>query len=183
MNTVMRRLRLVMLALTSIAFWPAVSVYGQQPQIPTLQVCNISGINGSGLVKIKSRSDAQHSGTFAIGIDSNNPVKCAPPGYPTGSIVLKIDMSDSIVNGQVTLVSIEQITVTGKHTPTAYLNGRCKAENAPGCRFWLSITDNGKLPENQDVVGFLIMDGNGKRVAYGTGPLVKDDLVVQPTSN
>jgi hypothetical protein len=180
MNTVTRRLRLVMLMLTTMAFWQAVSVYGQQPQIPTLQVCNISGINGSGLVKIKSRSDIQHSGTFKIAIDG---MRCTPPGYPTGVISLTIDMSDSIVNGQVTLVSIEQLTSTGKHTPTAYLNGRCKAENAPGCRYWLFVTDNGRSPENQDVVGFLIMDGSGKRVAYGTGPLAQGDLVVQPTAN
>jgi hypothetical protein len=34
-----------------------------------------------------------------------------------------------------------------------------------------------------DIVSFLIFDGAGKRMAYGTGPVVDGDLEVTDTSN
>lgn len=151
----------------------------QQPQIPTLQVCNITKASGSGLVAIPSRADATHSGTFKIRTE----LGCRPPDYPSGTLELLVDMSDSLVHGTVAAVSFDQVTSTGKHTPTLYINGRCKAAEVEGCRFWLFITDNGTPPRNVDVVGFLVMNGLGKRVAYGTGPLKEGNLVVAPTAN
>lgn len=38
----------------------------QQPQIPTLQVCNATSAHGEGGVKIASRADVGHSGTFRV---------------------------------------------------------------------------------------------------------------------
>ena len=49
--------------------------------------------------------------------------------------------------------TVEQLDTTGKHTPTAYATGR-----------------------------FLVYDRNGKRVAYGTGPLSKGDVTIASTS-
>jgi len=157
----------------------------QQPQMPTLQVCNLSKVQGSAVVKIVSRSDATHTGSFKIRID----LACDPrggAGYPVGTVTIAgISMSDSIIQGDITNMTVEQITSTGKYSPTVYLNGRCKAANVPGCRFWLMIVDNKNpnQPETPDVVGFLVFDGIGKRVAHGTGPVLEGDIVVTPATN
>ncbi len=69
----------------------------QQPQIPTLQVCNETQVQGRAVVKIGSRVDASHSGTFTITIE----VKCnreSNNGYPAGTLqIVSLSMSDSIV--------------------------------------------------------------------------------------
>lgn len=175
---------------TAILFVMAVSVLlsgaltpvrAQQPQIPTLQVCNPTKVEGKATVAIEKRKDATHSGTVSIGIE----LRCDPggDGYPAGLLQLMVSLTDSIEVGFNTS-SFEQVTSTGKHTPTAYLNGRCKSEQVPGCRFWLMLVDNKEqnAPGTADVVGFLIFDGKGKRVAYGTGPVVDGDIKVAPTS-
>jgi hypothetical protein len=156
------------------------SVFAQQPQIPTVQVCNGSRVEGGGMVKLDRRSDAQHQGTFQLKVL----VKCGVPGYPAGGFDLKVDMSDSLVQGIIRATTVEQLTSTGKHTPAAYLNGRCDAEGVKGCRYWLMLSDNGKPGDRPpDVIGFLVLNGDGKRVAYGTGPLVDGDIFVEATSN
>jgi len=154
----------------------------QQPQIPTLQVCNTTHAQGEGVVQINKRADGTHAGQFKITIS----LTCEPPGYPSGLLNLQISMNDSTIQGPVNASSFDQMTSTGRATPTMYLNGRCTAQEpeVQGCRYWLFVTDNGTLNENNpDIVGFLIMDGNGKRMAYGTGPLITGDLVVAPTVN
>src|SRR5262249_44348062 len=122
-------------------------------------------------------------GSFDISVE----LKCsANPGYPAGTLqITSLSMSDSTVQGALTATAFEQVTSTGRVTPTVYLNGRCKAENVVGCRFWLLIADNKKPDQDgtPDIVSFLVFDSAGKRVAYGTGPVVKGDLAVAPTSN
>jgi hypothetical protein len=151
------------------------SASAQQPQIPTLQVCNGTVASGGGMVKLAKRAFLPHSGVFQIGLN----VKCTEAGYPVGVVELKIDMSDSQIQGLVKSILIEQLTSTGRDTPTAYLNGRCEADGVVGCRFWLMVADNGA---EQDVVSFLIFDGKGHRVAYGTGQL-NGSVNVMPTAN
>jgi hypothetical protein len=156
--------------------------HAQQPQIPTLQVCNLTKVEGRAYVHILSRSDATHSGVFGIGIE----VKCDPAGlpYPDGGLEIRVDMSDSLVQGTIVGETVDQLTSTGKHSPTAYLSGRCRAEQVSGCRYWLTLADNGEDQQGTpDVVGFLVFDGTGTRVAYGTGPVVDGDITVSPTSN
>lgn len=160
------------------------ALQAQQPQIPTLQVCNKTVASGSALVKIAKRQDGLHTGSFKISLD----LSCDPAGtgYPTGSVqITGLSMSDSIVQGAITSTSLEQVTTTGKHTPTLYLNGRCKAASAPGCRFWLLVADNKPAGGSgtPDIVSFLVFDATGKRVAYGTGPVADGDLQVTATSN
>jgi hypothetical protein len=171
------------IAVFSVLVLTAGVALAQQPQIPTLQVCNATAARGEGGVKIASRADATHSGSFRVRLE----VKCDPAdGYPAGSLTIAgISMSDSIVQGTITATSFEQMTSTGKHTPTLYVNGRCKAEGARGCRYWLMIANNKKADAKgtPDVVSFLVFDGTGKRVAYGTGPLADGDLDVAPTGN
>ena len=171
--------------LSLFALLPA-PLQAQQPQIPTLQVCNPTLVTGSGLVKIVKRQDVGHSGTFQVEVE----IKCDVAGYPTGVLkISNLSMTDSIVQGVITATLIEQVTTTGKDTPTAYMNGRCNAQAVAGaapipCRFWIMFADNKvpTAPATADVVGFLVFDGNGKRIAYGTGPLLQGDIKVAPTS-
>jgi len=174
--------------MTRIAVFSALLVaagaaLAQQPQIPTLQVCNATSAHGEGGVKIASRADVGHSGTFRVRLE----VKCDPAdGYPTGTLLLAaISMSDSIAQGTINATTFEQMTSTGKHTPTFFVNGRCTADGVRGCRYWLMIADNSKAvgKGTPDVVSFLVFDGTGKRVAYGTGPIADGDLDVAPTGN
>lgn len=157
----------------------------QQPQIPTLQVCNLVGAKGSGVVQIQSRADATHSGSYEIAIA----VKCQSEaeGYPAGSLEIRaLSMTDSNIQGAVASIAFEQVTATGKHTPTLYLNGRCKAEGVRGCRYWLMIADNRKADAARgtpDVVSLLVFNGQGIRVGYGTGPLIRGDIQVASTPN
>lgn len=175
--------------LTAIFFILAVgtlsSLWAQQPQIPTLQVCNPTKVTGLAMVKIDSRKDTSNDGTFKVAIDSNNPIVCDVKGYPAGSLKIKdIRLTDSAITGDITVTSIEQVTTTGKHTPTVYLNGRCKAKGLKGGRFWMMLVDNKKKSGNvtPDIIGFLVLDKTGKRMAYGTGPVVEGNIIVQDTS-
>jgi hypothetical protein len=172
----------VLAAFSSLAL--ATVAAAQQPQIPTLQVCNQTAASGSGTVKIISRADISHSGSFDVKLD----VKCDPAlGYPSGFLSFtNLSMSDSIVQGTINATTLEQMTSTGKHTPTVFFNGRCTATGIVGCRYWLMIADNKAATDPNgtlDVVSFLVFDGTGKRIAYGTGPLTDGDVDVASTSN
>ena len=155
-------------------------------QISNFHVCDKSKIAGSGKVALlPNRKDALHSGIFSVKVDvAFDP---AVNDYPVGAVRIGVDLSDSF-KGSADATSIEQVNSFGKHTPTSVITGRCKvnleeAGTAPlGCRFWLLIANN-KTPGQQgtaDVVGFVIYDRNGNRVAYGTGPL-EGDIVVSAT--
>jgi hypothetical protein len=175
----------------------APSLRAQQPQIPTLQVCNLSGnmtvqSNPPAKVTILSRKDATHTGSFTVTVR----VTCDANGYPAGTLTItNLSMTDSTIQGTITATTFEQLTSTGKDTPTAYLSGRCTAQavtGAPqvsGCRYWIMFADNAKptstVPPSQmtpDIISFLVFDKAGKRVAYGTGPVVTGNIDVTPTT-
>lgn len=157
--------------------------FAQQPQIPTLQVCNFTRVAAKADVFVQSRQDAGHTGHFVVKID----LTCDPSGsgYPTGSLEMKIDMSDSIIDGNVSATTFEQATTTGKHTPTTYLSGRCKSQRISQCRYWMMLADNKRANAKgtADIIGFLIFDPKGKRVAYGTGPVLEGDVNIAGTAN
>ncbi|HMT11182.1 MAG TPA: hypothetical protein PKA39_06115 [Ignavibacteria bacterium] len=146
--------------------------------IPAFHVSTRSTAKGKGTVHINSRDDAATTGNFDIVMD----VSFNPPDYPTGNIKIKANMSDSLVAG-FEATSIELVNSYGKHNPTIYLTGRCKSDspNAPkGLRYWVMVADNSSNGDGTpDIVGFVINDLNGNRVAYGTGPL-KGNIVVAP---
>jgi hypothetical protein len=153
-------------------------------QIPNLHTSNKTAVEVGAQVVIKRRQDAAHAGEFSIkGSLSFNP---ATDDYPSGAMTIKVDLSDS-AKGAFVIKTVEQLDTTGKHTPTAYATGRCAADTdakAVGCRYWLMFADNKREREEQtpDVISFLIYDRNGKRVAYGTGPVAKGDVTVAATS-
>ena len=169
----------------------SIPVMAQQVQIPTLQVCNLTGgmaVSGSGSVSIPTRADASHTGTFSVEVK----LSCNSSGYPIGSLSLTgISMTDSAIQGAINATTFEQLTSTGAATPTAYLNGRCSAQSASGaeptpCHYWIMFAHNNTEPSAKDVpdiVSFLVLDKAGHRLAYGTGPLNQGTIVVSPTGN
>ncbi len=150
--------------------------------IPAFHVSGLSKAKGKGDVFIASRVDAGAAGIFHIEI--NVRFDPAADEYPTGTLFIKTDMSDS-VKGSFTASTIELINSYGKHNPTIYLTGQCKSDTltrAPlhGCRYWVMIANNTKDGNGTpDTVGFCIHDRNGNQMAYGNGPL-KGNIDVAP---
>ncbi|HXT40413.1 MAG TPA: hypothetical protein VN887_10355 [Candidatus Angelobacter sp.] len=155
-------------------------------QIPNLHTSNPTLVNvrEGATVVIRRRKDALHAGQFTVkGTLKFNP---AVDAYPAGALTISVDLSDS-ARGVFIATTVEQLDTTGKHTPTAYATGRCSIRadvKAFGCRYWLMLADNKRVNEKEtpDVISFLIFDRNGKRVAYGTGPVVKGDVAIAPTA-
>lgn len=155
------------------------------PQIPNVFLNNKTLLKGSGMVHIAARADMLHGGNFYIRTSASS----APPSYPAGIVSMKIDMSDSLIT-YFESTTVEELSSTGKHTPTAYMAGKCKVESDnerpfEGCRYWVLLSDNLRGMSERgtpDIVSFLVVDGNGKRLAYGTGPVVEGDVYVEPTA-
>lgn len=157
------------------------SVDAQQiPQIPTLQVCSPTKVEGEAGVKMTGRGLAPGtSGGFKVQMDVKFHPEAAD-GYPEGMLEIRADMSD-MAEEEILIIGVtfEQVTTVGKHTPTAYLSGRCKVPGYFGCRFWMMVADNSLGPGGTpDVIGFLVFDGKGMRLAHGTGPVVDGDITV-----
>ena len=203
------------------------SVFAMQPQIPSLQHCNKTKVEGRATVHIGSRSDAERPGVFGIVLEA----KCDPrSGYPKGKVELfNLNMTDSWVQGAIVATSIDHMTSTGGHSPMAFLSGRCRVRHIgppvvepvdptdvltdadqeevdlvgdptvepiplpnpfAGCRYWIMLADNHEgdnalsTPDNTaDVVGVLVTNGRGRRIAHGTGPVVSGDISVSPSRN
>jgi hypothetical protein len=77
----------------------------------------------------------------AVGFTMSGYLMAQQPRIPTLQVCNK-----TLVKGDIYITFIEQVTTTGKHTPTVYLNGRCKVKSEGGefkvCRFWMMIADN-----------------------------------------
>jgi len=203
------------------------SAFAMSPQIPTLQTCNTTKVEGRAKVHIGSRSDAERPGVFGIVVKAG----CYPrPGYPRGKVeLIELNMTDSWVHGAIMATTIDQITSTGGHSPMAFLSGRCKVRHIgppvvepvdptailseadleevdgavdatvqplplpnpfSGCRYWIMLADNREgdnaleTPyDTADVVGVLVMNGRGRRIAHGSGPVVSGDVSVSPSRN
>jgi hypothetical protein len=149
--------------------------------IPAFHVSTKSKAKGDGKVTILSRQDASSSGVFEIKISVE--FDPAVHDYPTGGFVIKTDLSDSI-NSTYESTTIELINSYGKHNPTIYLTGQCKADiREKGLRYWLMIANNKERNQKgtPDIVGFVIHDRDGNRISYGTGPL-DGDIEVEPNN-
>ena len=156
-------------------------VFAQQIQVPSLQVCNATALSSNAFVIIDTRAGTPYTGFFSLrGNLSCNPAAATP--YPTGALgIYGISMNDSTIQGDVIFTTFQQVTSGGKYTPTIWVSGRCKAANVKGCNYWLMAVDNvpGQVVgRTYDVISFLILDQNGKRVAYGTGNVVDGDLKI-----
>lgn len=155
-------------------------------QIPNLHTSNRNKAKFDAVVRIARRQDAVHSGVFRVrGSFSFDP---ATTDYPACSLSIDVDLSDSI-KGTFVSKDVQQLDTTGKHTPTLFASGKCTLDGEDsrqfrGCRYWLLLADNTRSPRDgaPDVVSFPIFDRTGKRVAYGTGPVEKGDIVIQPTA-
>ncbi|MBI3218424.1 MAG: hypothetical protein HYZ44_02835 [Bacteroidetes bacterium] len=149
--------------------------------IPAFHVSGKSQAEGTGKIFISTRKDAVSSGIFEFNVFAQfNP---ASNDYPTGTLKLKIDLSDS-AKGTFSSTSIELINSHGKHNPTIFFTGQGKmktdSKKQPvGLRYWFFIADNGN-GETPRVAGFAIHDRNGDRIAYGTGPFISGNVRVDP---
>ena len=150
--------------------------------VPAFHASDKSRARGDGEIFIQSRQDAASAGVFRVRLD----VTFDPTvnDYPTGNVVIRVDLSDG-AKGTFSSTSIELVNSHGKHNPTIYLTGRCSdavQPDAKGCRYWLMVANNKTASQQAtpDVVGFVIHDRNGDRIAYGTGPVRAGDFEVQP---
>ncbi|MBN2001450.1 hypothetical protein JW935_28150 [candidate division KSB1 bacterium] len=151
-------------------------------QIANFHISGKSKLKGKAHVTILSRKDAAHSGGFTVDVNALFP---NTDGYPTGSVKMTIDLSDSMASN-VASTSIEQINCYGKHNPTVVMTGRCKLLKVEpsrlphGYRFWLMIANNksSREKETPDIIGFVIFDQTGQRVSYGMGPVDKGDVEI-----
>jgi hypothetical protein len=182
----------------------ALPLLAQTPQIPTMQVCNLSGATsvlsaGSPLVHIPSRAPGGFTGNVNIRVAAG----CDPTtGFPVGSVSLfNVSMNDPSPAGfvgSISSVQIDQLTFTGTVNPTAYMAGKCIAQSASTagavgtipCHFWVLFAHtsgpNDTAPSlGPDIVSFLVVDKSGKRLAYATGPVVAGSggVFVAPTTN
>jgi hypothetical protein len=153
-----------------------------QPQIPTLQVCNNTEVTGGpAVVTIASL------GNFSASVR----LSCLPPGnpYPMGLLTISFHMNDPsnvTISGNIRSSTFEQVTTTRRFSPTVFANGRCMGETGSGpiigCRFWLMIADNKR--RTPEVISFLVFNGVGRRVAYGTSCVTGGTAIsVAPTPN
>lgn len=150
-----------------------------------MHVSTPSKVKGNGTVFIASRVDGLSTGKFEIDLSvSFDPTV---DDYPGGSLTIKVDLSDS-AHGTFEATTFELINSYGKHNPTVYITGQCKADadgDPKGCRYWVMIADNMNptiATGTPDIVGFVINDRDGNRVAYGAGPLDSGDIQIAPTS-
>lgn len=162
-------------------------------QIPNVHSSNKSQASARGAtVLISSRKDNTYAGIFTV----QGTLSFTSPGYPTGNLTIKVDLNDS-AKGVFIIKTVEQLDTTGRKTPTVYASGRCTADadgvKTPLCRYWLMMVDNkssrgvpskGPAPQGAtpDIISFLIYDSTGKRLAYGTGPVMKGDVTVAPSN-
>jgi hypothetical protein len=174
------------------AFLPVLAM-AQQPQIPSLQVCNLTSgtaiqTSGSPQVHISSRA----GGAFTGNVNVAATVGCDPAtGFPVGNVLLtNYGMNDSLVQGVIQSLRLDQVTSTGAQNPTAYMSGLCIAQGSDTagavqsipCHFWLMVKHDGgpnsPAPGGPDIVSFLVFDKTGKRIAYATGPVTAGSGVI-----
>jgi hypothetical protein len=186
--------RVVWRMLAALAVLPclgSISLHAQQTQIPTLQVCNdpltspLLAVQGHEVFHISSRAAGIFTGNFTVDVK----VRCdLDSGYPTGFVTISdVRMTDSTIFGTtfgtISSTTIDQVTIAGIDTPTAWLSGRCAVQgdsvdgqSLSGCRYWMMLANNMKPNANPDaapttdVVSFLVFNNAGARIAYGTAP-------------
>jgi hypothetical protein len=153
-------------------------------QVPNLHTSNRTLARSKAEVFILARKGGSQTGTFAVeGYLKFNPLT---DDYPVGNMTIRVDLLDS-AKGAFQVKTVEQLDTTGKRTPTVFATGRCFGDvgaKAVGCRYWLMMADNkaANAAQTPDIISFLIYDRNGKRIAYGSGPVVKGDVSVTPNN-
>jgi len=190
------RTKIVVAALVSavVLGWSGPYSFAQIPLIPTPQTPNVTkAVAKQALVFIASRKPPTFTGSFTASLNLAFDPGFSGADYPsfTGAATINVDLNDG-TNGTVTLSDVEQVTTTGRVSPTVYLSGHCRVVSAPGtapilgCRYWLMMADNTQdisSASTPDVIGFLVIDKAGKRLAYGTGPVKSGTVAIAPTSN
>jgi hypothetical protein len=158
-------------------------VSAQQLSIPQLEACKNLSVQGKAHGSIAGRRDASHSGEFELEVG----VTCRQGDIDRGILTLQLDafrLNDTVVTSRISVDHLDQMTSVGKAvTPTAFLSGTCRvereSESIAGCRFWLMLVDNGRDSGAGDIISFVVIDGAGRRLAYGTGTLTTGEIRIE----
>ncbi|MEO5889033.1 MAG: hypothetical protein ABIQ31_02215 [Ferruginibacter sp.] len=139
--------------------------------IPPFHVLGLSKAKGNGNLFVSNKGQAVTSGIFHI--DMNVHFDPAVDSYPAGTLSIQTDLGDG-GKGIFKASTIEFLNSYNKHDPTIYLTGQCQPDEGTAtadiCRYWVMVVNNTKNNHRSpDIVGFCIQDGNGKRIAYGSG--------------
>jgi hypothetical protein len=147
----------------------------QQLSVPQVTACNNQYVGGKMTGSMPNRTDASHTGQFQVTVD----VRCENGKARVNNLEIHpANLTDTVLKGAVHTFQLDQLTSLGKAAaPTVFLGGPCKSQDADiaGCQLWLMLVDNG-TGETRDVVSFIVVDGMGKRLAYGTGLVTIGDV-------
>ena len=157
--------------LTTVTLAALVLLAPAQAQfLPSPQFCNATQIEGAAEGSVEGR------GTFVLTLDVTCQPDAGDTAFPQGTLTLDLELNDPQFEGRLNATLIEGVRTVGRNTPTVYLSGRCDVPDVVGCRFWLFASDNDHLDEGDapDVVGFVVLDAQGREVAYATAPVRGD---------
>lgn len=97
-------------------------------------------------------------------------------GHP---VVEPVDRTDVLTDADIEAVAVDP-TIQPLPLPNPF----------SGCRYWIMLADNREgdnavdTPyDTADVVGVLVMNGRGRRIAHGTGPVVSGEVSISPSRN
>lgn len=133
-----------------------------QVQVPPLQVCGTTGANGRGLASSEVRGEFE----FKLSVQCNESTRWVP----RGNLDITMNLTDSSIR-KIHSTEVLQMTSGGKHTPMAFLSGRCESDRGP-CSYWAVIADNTlevRSRHTLDIISFLVLSPQGQRLSYATG--------------
>jgi hypothetical protein len=140
----------------------------QQLSIPQIVACKNQYVGGKMMGLMPNRKDADHTGEFQVTVDA----RCANGILTVNNLEIhSVKLADTVLKGIVHANEMVQLASLGKAAaPTVFLSGPCKVfdDDIEGCQFWLMLVDN-RQSETPDILSFVVVDGTGKRLAYGTG--------------
>jgi hypothetical protein len=147
----------------------------QQLSVPQVIACSKQYVGGKMTGSMPNRKDTSHTGEFEVTVD----VRCENGTTSVNNLEIHpANLTDTVLKGTVYTNQVDQLTSLGKAAaPTVFLSGPCKSQDVDivGCQLWLMLVDNG-TSETPDIVSFIVVDGMGKRVAYGTGLVTTGDV-------
>jgi hypothetical protein len=156
----------------------------QQLPVPQVKICHEQSVDGKMKGSMPSRKDASHTGDFEVTVDA----RCQQGIVNVNNLEINAtNLTDTAVKGTIYARELAQLTSIGKAaTPTVFISAPCKSSvpaDAPGCRLWIMFVDNGSFNDNNnpnpDLVSFIVVDDNGRRLAYGTGAVTLGDIHIR----
>jgi hypothetical protein len=184
-------MRSKVLCIVYVLFLFGTILFAQNPDLPALQVgslVKVTMLENLAVVQIPPQYSSSFSGTITIrqlNLSCNPSLSSNP--YPTGNLVFTVDLSDTSFGSVFDVIVTKpiQLTYVGQVAPTTFFSAMCdmKNEKTPKGYLWMLFSDNnGKTAAkpSQDIVSFVLLDPHGSKIAYGTGTVIKGNIVVAP---